>query len=141
MRKIFSNRQCQIENKKSQFGKSRNRAAKSRECATHHPALFILLANWHAPCISLPWKHAIARQLGTGNVLAEKKDRTSGEDSRGGVGMAEERKDLDKKAQQERKDAHMADPEKNKKAWQQDATDASGRDWTKPFKYDPSQGV
>lgn len=55
--------------------------------------------------------------------------------------MAEERKDLDKKVQQERKDAHMADPEKNKKAWQQDATDASGRDWTKPFKYDPSQGV
>lgn len=100
-----------------------------------------LLANWHAPCISVHWKHAISRQLETGDVLAKKKDRTSGEESRGGVDMAEERKDLDKKAQQERKDAHMADPEKNKKAWQQDATDASGRDWTKPFKYDPSQGV
>lgn len=47
--------------------------------------------------------------------------------------MAEEkRKDLDKEYQQERKDEHMADPNKNKKAWQQKATDASGRDWTKP---------
>lgn len=55
--------------------------------------------------------------------------------------MAEERKDLDKEFQQERKDAHMADAEKNKKAWQQNATDAAGRDWTKPRRWDPSQGV
>ena len=66
--------------------------------------------------------------------------------------MTEERKDLDKEFdaetrykdkefQQERKDAHMADAEKNKQAWQQNATDAAGRDWTKPRRYDPSQGV
>ena len=47
-------------------------------------------------------------------------------------GMAEERKDLDREFQQERKDAHMADATKNKHAWQQKATDAAGRDWTKP---------
>lgn len=46
--------------------------------------------------------------------------------------MAEERKDLDREFQQERKDAHMADANKNKHAWQQKATDAAGRDWTKP---------
>ncbi len=47
--------------------------------------------------------------------------------------MAEEkRKDLDKDFQQSRKDGKMADPEKNKHAWQQKAQDASGRDWTKP---------
>ena len=34
--------------------------------------------------------------------------------------------------QQARKDSHMADAAKNKKAWQQKATDAAGRDWTKP---------
>lgn len=55
--------------------------------------------------------------------------------------MPEERKDLDKEFQQKRKDAHMADAEKNKKAWQQNATDKSGRDWTKPRRWDPSQGV
>ena len=41
-------------------------------------------------------------------------------------GMADERKDLDKDFQ------HMADPNKNKEAWEQKAQDASGRDWTKP---------
>ena len=46
--------------------------------------------------------------------------------------MAEERKDLDRDFQQQRKDDHMADPDKNKRAWQQKAQDASGRDWTKP---------
>ena len=55
--------------------------------------------------------------------------------------MAEERRDLDKKFQQERKDAHMVDAAKNKEAWQQSATDKAGRDWTKPRRYDPSQGV
>ena len=49
--------------------------------------------------------------------------------------MAEEtRRDLDKDFQQNRQDAKMADPEKNKQAWQQKAQDASGRDWTKPFR-------
>ena len=46
--------------------------------------------------------------------------------------MTEERKDLDREFQQARKDSHMADAAKNKKAWQQKATDAAGRDWTKP---------
>lgn len=46
--------------------------------------------------------------------------------------MAEERKDLDKEFQKSRKDAVMADPEKNKQAWSQKAQDAAGRDWTKP---------
>lgn len=47
-------------------------------------------------------------------------------------GMADERKDLDKDFQQDRKAKHMADPNKNKEAWEQKAQDASGRDWTKP---------
>ncbi len=46
--------------------------------------------------------------------------------------MTKERKDLDREFQQERKDRNMADPEKNKRAWSQTATDAAGRDWTKP---------
>lgn len=44
----------------------------------------------------------------------------------------EERKDLDREFQQARKDKVMADPEKNKEAWQQKAQDKAGRDWTKP---------
>ena len=54
--------------------------------------------------------------------------------------MPEERKDLDKEFQQERKDAHMADAEKNKKAWQQNATDKAGRDWTKPRHFNLGDG-
>ena len=59
--------------------------------------------------------------------------------------MADERdkrdNTYDKSFQQERKDEHMADPTKNREAWNQKAQDASGRDWTKPRRYDPSQGV
>ncbi|MDD6784810.1 MAG: hypothetical protein PUD81_00930 [Eggerthellales bacterium] len=56
--------------------------------------------------------------------------------------MADERdQTYNKDFQQSRKDAHMADAEKNKKAWQQNATDKAGRDWTKPRRWDPSQGV
>lgn len=56
--------------------------------------------------------------------------------------MADEKdKTYDKAFQQERKDEHMADPEKNKEAWGQKAQDAAGRDWTKPRRWDPSQGV
>lgn len=56
--------------------------------------------------------------------------------------MADERdQTYNKEFQQNRKDAHMADAAKNKQAWQQNATDAAGRDWTKPRRYDPSQGV
>ena len=48
--------------------------------------------------------------------------------------MAEEKKrlDLDREFQETRKTEHLADPDKNKAAWQQKAQDASGRDWTKP---------
>lgn len=42
------------------------------------------------------------------------------------------RKDKDPEYQAKRKAEHMADPNKNKQAWQQKAQDASGRDWTKP---------
>lgn len=56
--------------------------------------------------------------------------------------MADERdQTYNKDFQQERKDAHMADAKKNKEAWGQKAQDAAGRDWTKPRRYDPSQGV
>ena len=34
--------------------------------------------------------------------------------------------------QEKRIKEHLADPNKNKEAWQQKAQDASGRDWTKP---------
>lgn len=64
-------------------------------------------------------------------------DRIEGRQS-----MADERdQTYNKDFQQSRKDAHMADAEKNKKAWQQNATDKAGRDWTKPRRWDPSQGV
>ena len=48
--------------------------------------------------------------------------------------MAEEKKrlDLDREFQEKRKTENLADPDKNKAAWQQKAQDASGRDWTKP---------
>lgn len=46
--------------------------------------------------------------------------------------MAEERRDLDRNFQQARKDKNMADPDKNRRAWQQQAKDNAGRDWTKP---------
>lgn len=56
--------------------------------------------------------------------------------------MADEKdKTYDKEFQQERKDGRMANPEKNKEAWKQKAQDKAGRDWTKPRRYDPSQGV
>ena len=38
----------------------------------------------------------------------------------------------DREFQEKRKTEHLADPDKNKAAWQQKAQDASGRDWTKP---------
>ena len=48
--------------------------------------------------------------------------------------MAEEKKrlDLDKEFQEKRIKEHLADPNKNKEAWQQKWQDASGRDGTKP---------
>ena len=56
--------------------------------------------------------------------------------------MADERdQTYNKQFQQDRKDAHMADASKNKEAWEQKAQDAAGRDWTKPRRWDPSQGV
>ena len=45
--------------------------------------------------------------------------------------MAEESKEK-KGVQPGRRTEHLVDPDKNKKAWQQKGTDASGRDWTKP---------
>ena len=61
---------------------------------------------------------------------------------KGGNIMADERdKTYNKDFQQARKDGHMTDPTKNKEAWGQKAQDAAGRDWTKPRRWDPSQGV
>lgn len=46
--------------------------------------------------------------------------------------VEKKRLDLDKEFQEKRKTEHLADPNKNKEAWEQKAQDASGRDWTKP---------
>ena len=48
--------------------------------------------------------------------------------------MADKRKDLDKEFQKERLTERMADPDKNKEAWNQKAQDKAGRDWTKPHR-------
>lgn len=46
--------------------------------------------------------------------------------------MSEDKKKEELKNQSNRRVGRMADPEKNKEAWEQKAQDASGRDWTKP---------